>query len=464
MINKQYGIRTHVIWFTLMPLMMMVIILEVLMLHERFADMDSDLLSQGTLIARQLAASSEYGVFSDNRQFLNGVAESALQQANVKGVVITNATHTVIASAGVVSALRAGQQAALSGLRQAVPNRANPVLDNGDTLLLYQPILSTQVDLNEPEGRPAVQQTGALLLELSWAQTRHLKFHLLWFTLSVTVAFLLATLFLVHLASRRIIQPIRKLSEAIHAIGEGDLETRVNVPSHISELCNLSNGINQMTADLQHERSILQQRIQEATSQLRNLAFYDTLTLLPNRRLLNDRLAQALAASTRSGNYGALMFLDLDNFKPLNDQYGHAVGDLLLIEAAHRISSCLREVDTVARFGGDEFVVMLGRLETDHAQSVQLAYRVAEKIRTKLAETYLLSHQASDLNVHQIKHCCTSSIGVVLFINHDTEQEALLHCADAAMYQAKSEGRNRICFYQPTVKIQAGPDGAQSIN
>ena len=193
----------------------------------------------------------------------------------------------------------------------------------------------------------------------------------------------------------------------------------------------------------------MQQRINEATHQLRNLAFYDTLTLLPNRRLLNDRLTQALAASARNGCSGALMFLDLDNFKSLNDQYGHAAGDSLLVEAAGRISSCLREVDTVARFGGDEFVVMLGCLDVDHQLSVKLAHIVAEKIRLKLAETYFLIYQTAGKTQTQLEHHCTSSIGVVLFMNHDVDQDDLLHRADTAMYQAKKDGRNRICFYQP---------------
>ena len=212
-------------------------------------------------------------------------------------------------------------------------------------------------------------------------------------------------------------------------------------------------GINQMTADLQHERAILRHRIAQATEQLSNLAFYDTLTLLPNRRLLNDRLTQALATSSRNRQYGAVMFMDLDNFKPLNDQFGHAVGDTLLIEVARRISSCLREMDTVARFGGDEFVVMLGDLDADRALSVKLAHRVAEKIRASLAETYLLNCQQEDGAEIKIEHQCTASIGVALFLNHETSQDDILYWADAMMYQAKKQGRNRICFYDPAEAV-----------
>ena len=107
-----------------------------------------------------------------------------------------------------------------------------------------------------------------------------------------------------------------------------------------------------------------------ADDKIKRLAFYDPLTQLPNRRLLNDRLSQAMAASKRSGCYGAVMFLDLDNFKPLNDTHGHEVGDLLLIEVVDRLKSCVREMDTVARFGGDEFVVMLSELDVDKAESI----------------------------------------------------------------------------------------------
>ena len=153
-----------------------------------------------------------------------------------------------------------------------------------------------------------------------------------------------------------------------------------------------------------------------------------------------------MAASKRSGRYGALMFLDLDNFKPLNDTHGHDVGDLLLIEVARRITGCIREVDTVARFGGDEYVVMLSELDVDKAASAAQAEFVAEKIRTTLAEPYVLTIR-QDGNVETtVEHRCTSSIGVVLFINHEASPEDILKWADMAMYQAKEGGRNRIRF------------------
>ncbi|MDP2826715.1 MAG: diguanylate cyclase [Sulfuritalea sp.] len=181
--------------------------------------------------------------------------------------------------------------------------------------------------------------------------------------------------------------------------------------------------------------------------QVRQLAFYDDLTKLPNRRLLNDRLSQTMAVSKRSGCYGALMFLDLDNFKPLNDTHGHVVGDLLLIEAADRLKCCVREMDTVARFGGDEFVVMLSDLNADKAESTSHAEIVAEKIRIRLSEPYLLTIRQEGKEDTTVEHHCTVSIGVTLFIDHEASQDDILKWADVAMYQAKEAGRNSIRFY-----------------
>jgi diguanylate cyclase (GGDEF)-like protein/PAS domain S-box-containing protein len=185
----------------------------------------------------------------------------------------------------------------------------------------------------------------------------------------------------------------------------------------------------------------------QTEEKIRSLAYFDTLTQLPNRRMLDDRLSLAMAASKRSGRYGALMFLDLDNFKPLNDLHGHGAGDLLLKEVARPINGCVREVDTVARFGGDEFVVVLNELDADNEASATQAGVVAEKIRAALAEPYVLNIQQTGKAKAIIEHRCTSSIGVMLFINHAASAEDILKWADMAMYQAKEAGRNSIRFY-----------------
>lgn len=189
--------------------------------------------------------------------------------------------------------------------------------------------------------------------------------------------------------------------------------------------------------------------------QVHQLAFFDALTQLPNRRLLDDRLSQAMLASTRSGRYGALMFLDLDNFKPLNDTHGHAVGDLLLAEVAKRLKACVREMDTVARFGGDEFVVILRDLTFDLATSTVQTTNVANKICSALAAPYHLFNQHNEM----IEHHCSASIGVVLFIDHHASQDDIMIWADTAMYAAKTSGRNQVRFYaQPNTDTPSQPD------
>jgi diguanylate cyclase (GGDEF)-like protein/PAS domain S-box-containing protein len=185
----------------------------------------------------------------------------------------------------------------------------------------------------------------------------------------------------------------------------------------------------------------------EMEERVHQLAFHDALTNLPNRRLLTDRLKQTMLASKRGARFAALMFLDLDNFKPLNDLHGHEVGDLLLIEVASRLQSCVRGVDTVARIGGDEFVVLLSDLNADPAISKSQAAIVAEKVRIKLAQPYLLSSKHGGRADSIIEHHCTASIGVVLFFDHQASEDDILKWADDAMYLAKDEGRNRVRFY-----------------
>ena len=188
----------------------------------------------------------------------------------------------------------------------------------------------------------------------------------------------------------------------------------------------------------------------DAEAQIRSLAFYDPLTLLPNRRLLADRLQQALIVSPRNGREGALLFIDLDHFKTLNDTLGHDKGDLLLQDVARRVTDCIRACDTVARLGGDEFVVMVSELNTDYAESVVQAGLIAEKIRFVLAQPYLLSLKREGGAEATVEYHCTASIGVVLFSNHQASQDDILKQADTAMYQAKECGRNSIRFFSAT--------------
>lgn len=183
----------------------------------------------------------------------------------------------------------------------------------------------------------------------------------------------------------------------------------------------------------------------QVEEQIRNLAYFDSLTRLPNRRLLMDRLGHALASSQRSREFGALLILDLDNFKTLNDTQGHDVGDRLLVEVARRLSASVREQDTVCRLGGDEFVVVLEGLGPDEQHAATQAEMVAEKVRQALNQPYSLS-------LNEGKFHGTTSIGLTLFRGQESSVDVLLKQADVALYQAKDAGRNLVRFFNPAMQ------------
>lgn len=184
------------------------------------------------------------------------------------------------------------------------------------------------------------------------------------------------------------------------------------------------------------ERKLAEEKIEE-------LAFFDSLTHLPNRTLLMDRLKQAMTVGNRNGTCGAVLFIDLDHFKTLNDTLGHDKGDLLLKQVAQRLAVCVREGDTVARLGGDEFVVVLGSLDESAQEAATQTEVVGEKILVSLSQIYRLG---------DIDHRSTASIGATLFCGHQSSIDDLLKQADLAMYKAKETGRNAIRFFDPAMQ------------
>ncbi len=183
----------------------------------------------------------------------------------------------------------------------------------------------------------------------------------------------------------------------------------------------------------------------EAEKQIEHLAYYDLLTKLPNRRLLLDRLHQAALGSVRSRNMGALLFIDLDNFKILNDTSGHDIGDKLLIEVASRLGTCVRDGDTISRLGGDEFVIILEDLSQTLAEAAAHAKLVGEKIISVLNQPYQIADRL---------HHSTPSIGATLFNGSEDSVDELLKQADIAMYQAKTAGRNTLRFFDPETQAK----------
>ena len=229
-----------------------------------------------------------------------------------------------------------------------------------------------------------------------------------------------------------------RLTDGVMAVSEWQFIRKDGIP-FLGEIRarQLENGnIQSILIDITERKS--------AEDEIRNLAFYDPLTRLPNRRLLTDRLKHALTTRTRGGKHGgALLFIDLDHFKDLNDTLGHDIGDLLLQQVALRLQSCVREADTVARFGGDEFVILLEVLSKDTLEAAAETKVVGKKILTALNLPYQLA---------QHKYHNTPSIGATLFNGQQIESDELLKQADIALYQSKKSGRNALRFFDPKMQ------------
>lgn len=248
----------------------------------------------------------------------------------------------------------------------------------------------------------------------------------------------LTLIYLLWSAWRALHEILGDSPQALHAriveLGSGEHDTPLVVPAR------RRNSVLGWLAQARERLGQLSAERRKAMQEAERLAYYDALTDLPNRRLLVDRLTTALAASRRSGQYLALMFMDLDNFKPLNDTHGHDAGDALLVEAAKRLAACMRECDTVARFGGDEFVVLLCNLDESNAVAQAGATVAAEKILARLSMPYAL--QMADAS--PLEHRCSASIGVVVARGSHCDIDTLMKLADGAMYRAKQAGRGQI--------------------
>ena len=238
-------------------------------------------------------------------------------------------------------------------------------------------------------------------------------------------------------ALRKALQTLTQSHDSVnmeYRIVRPDGQERI-VFQHVTFLNETDNGVEKLAGTIQ---DITERKNSE--NKIKKMALYDSLTGLANRRLIKDRLAHAITASKRSKKYGALLMLDLDNFKSLNDTKGHNVGDDMLVEVAQRLLGCVRSEDTVGRLGGDEFVVLLEWLGSDEEQVSQKTMQIAEKIRVELGRDYMLG---KDAHIHH----STASIGITLFERSDSNGSDVLKRADVAMYEAKDLGRNRCCFY-----------------
>ena len=282
---KRLSIRQYVSRITLIPLIVLAIGLELYFLHDRFSDFDTDLTESSQFIAQQLASSSEYGVFSNNRIYLQGIARVALRQPDVRAVSILNASAEPLyeerssslesesSTPGEITAMPEPQMTAqfikefpaMAGNSTSLPTS---IRSDSGSLRVYQPIYASELALEDADAKPTARQIGAVIIEMSRARTEMLKLKMLGTTVAATAIFLALILYLVYLTSRKITYPVSLLSDAVQKIGQGDLETRVAGPSSIAELDILADGINEMAAKLHQESTNLQQLVDERTTQV----------------------------------------------------------------------------------------------------------------------------------------------------------------------------------------------------
>ena len=247
------------------------------------------------------------------------------------------------------------------------------------------------------------------------------------------------------LKDRRVLPALRAAIEGKEGVYEGEyVSTQSGAQVLVAMSCTpLHDALGQNEGGIAIIENITERR--RAEDEIRHLAYFDPLTHLPNRRLLMDRLGQALIASKRSSEFGALMILDLDQFKILNDSQGHEIGDRLLVEVAQRLTNVVRQADTVSRQGGDEYVVLLEGLGQSERPAAAYAESIAEKIRTVLDQPYFLGG-------NEAEYFSTTSIGLTLFRGQDDSAEILIKQADVALYQAKDAGRNTTRFFNPAMQ------------
>lgn len=249
--------------------------------------------------------------------------------------------------------------------------------------------------------------------------------------LSLLTLVILSMCWLGWVLNDSIVNPLQRVIAIFKNISRGRYDTPIEIHGR-DEVCAVLRELQDMQAKLGQDEAAIHK-----------LAFYDPLTQLPNRRLLRERLQQAMSGSARTLSYGAVLMIDLDNFKTVNDTQGHDVGDQLLVEVAQRISECVRHSDTVARLGGDEFVVMLVDLASDEKQAAWMAERIGEKILARI-------HAPCAINQRVIRSA--GSMGMCLFLGEKVSIDDLFKRADISMYQAKAGGRNSLQFFDPEIQ------------
>lgn len=369
------GLRGRVVALAVMPVTIIGMLLLSQLISGKIDDLDQSLRVRAATIARQLAPAAEYGVASGNHGVLQTLLEKLVGEADISGVSIFAANGKHLAHVGQAIRIEAAQ------------DRLPPVdrlhrIEYPDRLVYYAPIIRTEVtvdDFNQTHERPARLAShnpllGWVGLEMSREATIRQQRESIWKSLLILFAGLSISLFLAWRIGRQITRPIMDLTQTVERIGKGLLNERTRLDGK-AELGVLQRGVNHMATHLQAMHEQMQERIDQATARLVYQANHDALTGLINRREFERRLEHTLQSALQQGREHVLCYMDLDQFKVINDTCGHAAGDELLCQLALLLQGHLRERDTLARLGGDEFALLLENCSVMDALAVVDTFR-----------------------------------------------------------------------------------------
>jgi diguanylate cyclase (GGDEF)-like protein len=432
---KSWSIKWRVLVLALLPPAIIAVLLAVHFTDSRLRDVEAQLRERGQAIIRQLAPASEYGLFVRNPEILQALADSVKKEMDVMLVMLSDVPGEVVAMSGDPKARR-GKQEKPDGV-------AIGVTDYGDALQFTAPVYQSETRLEEFPDEAGLRLNGRkpkkisilgwVTVTMSKASMLNRRDELLRNSLLISLLVMAGATLLALRMGLAITRPLQRLVEAVEAIGRGNLDVHVDSAAG-GEIQTLAQGINSMAASLRSAQENLQEKIDLATQQLSYQATHDTLTGLINRREFEVRVERALQSSHENGATHALCFLDLDQFKIVNDTCGHEAGDNLLRQLAYHLKNKLRDRDTLARVGGDEFSLLLENCSLDNA--VDVARSLLDSING-----FRFSWQGKSFVVG-------GSIGLAV-INRKSESVSLiLSQADSACYTAKDLGRNRVYVFQ----------------
>ncbi len=427
---NKWGIQGKVLFLALAPTALIAVVLALYFINSQIMDIERSLRERGLAIARQLAPASEYGVFSANHEILQHLTREAKREADVNWVMIADINNRVLAQNGTVA-----QAQQLLNTHTGLDLATS---ENDTTLIFSAPVMLSQIEIEDianadKKQSMKMQNVGRVYVEMSRAHTVQRQNELVRNGLMITFLGLSVSGILAFRMSRQVTRPIQYLSDAVQKIANGELNVCVDEIS-TGELQVLEHGVNRMTAALKMSHENLQERIDEATSRLSYQASHDALTGLPNRREFEIRLERALISAREQNEAHTLCYLDLDQFKIVNDTSGHIAGDELLRQLATLLQARLRDRDTLARLGGDEFGVLLLNC------NLEQAHPIADVLRQQVKDFRFVWHDNSfSIGV---------SIGLVAITAESEGLSGLLSYADAACYEAKDRGRNRVHVYK----------------